>query len=124
MPAKQLPGNVAPSLAPYYVKRVEAYIADHAHLPITVVELARYAGVSKRALYSGFRNFRQSSPMLHLKEVRLQRAREDLLNAQQGERVTTIAMRWGFNHLGNFTADYKRKYGEQPSHTLRRLRMH
>jgi len=110
----------APPIAPYYVKRVEEYIAANADQPITIIELSNYAGVSTRALYAGFRNFRNTSPMAHLKEVRLQRAHDDLLNAKQGERVTTIAMRWGFTHLGNFTAAYKRKFGEQPSDTLRR----
>ena len=107
----------APPLAPHYVKRVEEYIAAHADQPLTIIELASHAGVSTRALYAGFRNFRQTSPMAHLKAVRLQRAHDDLLNAKPGERVTAIAMRWGFTHLGNFTAAYKRKFGEQPSAT-------
>lgn len=110
----------APPIAPHYVKRVEEYIAANADQPITIIELASYAGVSTRALYAGFRNFRNTSPMAHLKAVRLQRAHDELLNAKQGERVTTIAMRWGFTHLGNFTAAYKRKFGEQPSDTLKR----
>ncbi|NMM26936.1 MAG: AraC family transcriptional regulator [Glaciimonas sp.] len=109
-----------PPIAPYHVKRVEEYIAEHAEQPITIIDLANYAGVSTRALYSGFRNFRNTSPMAYLKSIRLKRAHEDLLNAVYGDRVTTIAMRWGFTHLGNFTADYKRRFGEQPSDTLKR----
>lgn len=110
----------APPIAPYCVKRVEEYIAAHADQPITIIELANYADVSTRALYSGFRNFRNTSPMAYLKSIRLQRAHEDLLSASHGEKVTTIAMRWGLTHLGNFSADYKRRFGEQPSDTLRR----
>ena len=110
----------APPIAPHYVKRVEEYIAAHADQPLTIIEMASYAGVSTRALYAGFRNFRNTSPMAHLKSVRLQRAHDDLLKADQNERVTNIAMRWGFTHLGNFTAAYKRKFGEQPSDTLKR----
>ena len=110
----------APPIAPYCVKRVEEYIAAHADQPITIIELANYADVSTRALYSGFRNFRNTSPMAYLKSIRLQRAHEDLLNAGHGDKVTTIAMRWGLTHLGNFSADYKRRFGEQPSDTLRR----
>lgn len=110
----------APPIAPYCVKRVEEYIAAHADQPITIIELANYADVSTRALYSGFRNFRNTSPMAYLKSIRLQRAHEDLLRAGHGDKVTTIAMRWGLTHLGNFSADYKRRFGEQPSDTLRR----
>ncbi|MFF0738954.1 helix-turn-helix domain-containing protein [Streptomyces sp. NPDC004111] len=60
---------------------------------------------------------------LHLTaaEVRLARAHRDLLRAEPAARtVTDIAYRWGFHHPGRFAADYRRTYGEPPSHTLRR----
>jgi AraC-like DNA-binding protein len=34
--------------------------------------------------------------------------------------VTAVAFRWGFSHLGHFTTDYKRRFGETPSETLMR----
>lgn len=111
----------APPLAPRYVKRVEEYIEQNADQPLTVSALAAYAGVSTSALYAGFRNFRNTSPMVYLKSVRLQRVHEDLGRASAGsDTVTKIAMRWGFVHLGHFTANYKRKFGEFPSETLAR----
>lgn len=109
----------APTIRSHYVKRVEEYIDSHADQPITIIDLASYAGVSTRALYKGFRNLRNTTPMTYLKEVRLNRVRDDLLRAGQNERVTTIAIKWGFTHLSNFTADYKRKFGELPSDTLK-----
>jgi AraC-like DNA-binding protein len=33
--------------------------------------------------------------------------------------VNEIAARWGFDHAGNFAADYRRLFGELPSQTLR-----
>lgn len=110
----------APPIAPYYVKRVEEYIAANADQPLTIVELAAYAGVSIRSLFAGFRNFRGTSPIAYLRSVRLQRAQEDLIAAERHETVTNIAVRWGFTHLGRFTAAYKRKFGELPSETLQR----
>jgi AraC-like DNA-binding protein len=109
------------SLAPSFVKRVEQYIEEHAHEPISVGDLAEYAGVSSRSLFSGFRRFRNISPMHYLKEVRLRRVHDELLQAQASSgTVTAVAFRWGFSHLGHFTTDYKRRFGETPSETLMR----
>lgn len=111
-----------PAIAPYYVKRAEDYIHSHAEQPLTIVELASHAGVSTRALFAGFQDFRGISPMAYLKAVRLQRVHEELLaSSSVTATVTNVAMRWGFNHLGHFTTDYKRRFGESPSETLRRF---
>jgi len=109
------------SIAPSFVKRIEHYIEEHAHEPISVGDLAEYAGVSTRSLFSGFRRFRNTSPMHYLKEVRLRRVRDELLQAPPSSgAVTAAAFRWGFSHLGHFTTDYKRRFGETPSETLMR----
>lgn len=111
----------APSIAPAFVRRIERYIEEHAHEPLTIVDLAEHAGVSSRSLFAGFRRFRDTTPMQHLKEVRLRRVREELQQAAPGETtVTGVALRWGFGHLSHFATDYKRRFGETPSETLAR----
>ena len=108
-----------PAIAPSFVKRIERFIEEHADEPITIVDLAEQAGVSARSLFSGFRKFREISPMQYLKDVRLQRVHDALLAADPfSERVTNIALNWGFSHLGHFSTDYKRRFGESPSETL------
>ena len=107
--------------APYYVLRAEDYIASHADRPITMAALAVVSGASARAMQEGFRRFRDTTPMAHLKWVRLARVRADLESADPScDSVTEIATRWGFFHLGNFAADYRRRFGERPSETFRR----
>ncbi|MNF24636.1 Regulatory protein PchR [compost metagenome] len=109
------------SIAPSFVKRVERFIEEHAHEPISIVEMAEHVGVSSRSLFTGFRRFRNTSPMLYLKEVRLRHVQEELQRQSLGSTtVTTVAFRWGFSHLGHFTTDYKRRFGESPSETLAR----
>ncbi|MCD2191783.1 helix-turn-helix domain-containing protein [Actinomycetospora endophytica] len=51
----------------------------------------------------------------------MQRAHRDLQAADptRGDRVATVAQRWGFAHLGRFSLDYRHRYGHSPSETLR-----
>jgi transcriptional regulator GlxA family with amidase domain len=72
-----------------------------------------------RSLYAGFKRYKGVSPMLALKNRRLESARDDLLRADPADSVTSIALKWGFEHLGNFSRDYFRRFGEHPSETLR-----
>lgn len=110
-----------PSIAPYFVKRAESFIEENAHEPLTIGEIVEHVGVSTRSLFSGFRKYRNTTPMEYLKTVRMQRVREDLLRASPNlTTVTRIATTWGFAHLGHFTCDYKRYFGESPSVTLNR----
>ncbi len=57
-----------------------------------------------------------------LKAARLDRARSELIQAAQvgGTNVTEIALRVGYHHLNHFSCDYKARFGERPSDTLRR----
>lgn len=108
------------SIAPGFVRRVEAYIEEHADAPLTVADLAAHVGVSTSTLFAGFREFRNTSPMACLRRARLQRVRAELQAAGSGDAtVTEVALRWGFTHLGRFAADYKRRFGESPSATLK-----
>lgn len=113
--------NDSISIAPFFVKRVEHYIQENAHKSIAINDMAEYAGVSSRALFTGFRKYRNTTPMRHLKEVRLQYVHEALKRACVGtDKVITIAFNWGFSHLGHFSTDYKRRFGETPYETLLR----
>ncbi len=106
---------------PRHVRRVEDHLHAHADEPIAPADLARLAGVSLRSLYAGFRRYRGIGPMECLKRVRLDRARADLLDRAPGGGTTVadVALRWGFGHLGRFAADYRARFGEPPSRTLR-----
>jgi AraC-like DNA-binding protein len=54
--------------------------------------------------------------MHYLRAIRLRGAREDLTNARGRDlRVTDVAMKWGFEHLGRFALAYRDFFGELPS---------
>ncbi|SCF00559.1 Helix-turn-helix domain-containing protein [Micromonospora haikouensis] len=109
------PGAVAPAA----VRRAVAYIEEHADQPLTVTEVA--AGLGVRALQQAFRRYLDTTPMLYLRRVRLERVHRDLQAAEPGEGLTVavVAVRYGFVHLGRFATQYRQAYGQPPSHTLR-----
>jgi len=103
------------ALAPYYVKRCEDYMLAHADDAITIEDLAR-------SLQTGFQRYRNTTPMAFLRDIRLQRVREELLDAKLRNRpmtVTRVALDWGFSHMGHFTKAYAERFKELPSQTLR-----
>jgi transcriptional regulator GlxA family with amidase domain len=60
--------------------------------------------------------------MQYLRNARFEKAREALRRARPEESVTEIAMTLGFSHMGRFSVEYRRRFGERPSETLRRSR--
>jgi AraC-like DNA-binding protein len=104
------------------VRRVEEYLEAHASEPIDLPMLARSIGHSTRSIHRAFRRHRDYTPMSFLTDVRMRLARRTLLDAREGARVTTVAFECGFSHLGRFAVEYKRRFGESPSETLKRTR--
>ena len=100
--------------------RAEELIRSHPERPITVGDLIATSGVSARTLFEGFRRFRGTTPMALLRTVRLERVRAELETVPPSENIAGIAFKWGIVHLGRFARDYRRRFGELPSHTLRR----
>jgi AraC-like DNA-binding protein len=111
----RVPGN-----EPKYVRMVEEYIHAHCQNHLKAQDLAALTGISMSSLYAGFRRFRGYSPMQFLKQVRLDRIRNELLVGSPEKTIKDVASRWGFTHLGRFSAAYEERFGELPSHTLSR----
>ncbi len=106
--------------APHYVKKALTYLHEHADQAIDMETLVGHTGVSARSLYAGFQRFKGETPMSYLKSERLRRARADLEAADPAEvTVTDIATKWSFFHLGRFSGDYRKAFGESPSVTLK-----
>ena len=105
-------------LAPHYVARVEDYIDAHLREDISMDDFVAVAGCSARAIFNGFKHYRDTSPMQYLRERRLALSREELLRADvTGKNVTTIAMECGFTNMSKFAELYKYTFGELPSDT-------
>lgn len=83
-------------------------------------DLAAVAGTSGRTLQRQFLSFVGKTPRAALREIGLESARRELLQAAPGVRIMDVALRCGFPHFGRFSIAYRRRYGETPSQTLAR----
>ncbi|WP_198170926.1 helix-turn-helix transcriptional regulator [Actinoplanes awajinensis] len=111
------PGGPYP--APRAIRRAIDLLCSQPERPITIAQLADITHMSERALQAGFKRYVGIPPTTFLRQVRLDRAHEELREADPGQTtVADIAHRWGFPHLGRFAGFYRERYGVTPSQTL------
>jgi AraC-like DNA-binding protein len=107
--------------APAALVRAEDYLRAHAGEAVSIADAAEAARLSVRGLQDQFQKWLHVTPAEYLRNVRLERARADLVQARTDGvpvRVGDVARRWGFTHLGRFAGSYAEAFGESPSVTL------
>lgn len=109
---------VSPAI-PRRLKRAIEYMHANVGSSMGVAEIAREAGTSVRALQAAFQQFKDTTPLNYLRTIRLQGARDALMDPARSQAVAEIARSWGFSHLGRFAALYHQAFGEMPSDTVR-----
>lgn len=90
------------------------------HHPLGAIDICSALGASDRSLRLAFKERFGVGPMIYYKTLRLNAVRNDLKYSR--EPAIAIAHRWGFSHMGNFSVDYRRAFGESPSQTARYAR--
>jgi AraC family ethanolamine operon transcriptional activator len=104
-----------------YAIKAKEYLRAHANEPLRMGELCGEIGRSSRTLEIGFREAFGMSLKARLQAMRLNGAHRDLRAAKGSEKtVKEIAMKCGFMHLGRFSVNYRKWFGECPSATLGR----
>lgn len=98
-----------------------SWMLENIHQALDNEELARVCRVSMRSLYNLFHRELQQTPGNYFRALKLESARQDLLN-NRARSVTECAVDYGFSNLGRFSRQYRQQVGELPSHTLRRGR--
>jgi AraC family transcriptional regulator, ethanolamine operon transcriptional activator len=100
------------------VRRVEEFMRSNLGEPITLRDLCSVARASERAVEYAFRDVYGVGAKQYLRLLRLNQVRRELNALPAGAAmVTDIAHRYGFSHLGHFSAGYRRLFGEAPRQT-------
>jgi AraC-like DNA-binding protein/tetratricopeptide (TPR) repeat protein len=100
-------------------RALEAMRANVGH-DWTIAELAQAAGLSGRTLQRQFKIFLGKTPWTALTDLRFEAARRDLLRGLPETKVMDVALRYGFSHYGRFSVEYRHRFDETPSTTLKR----
>lgn len=97
------------------------FMREHEAQDVCLLDLCTVSGVSARTLEYAFQEMIGIRPMQYLRIRRLKRARSLLKSGIAGKTsVTACATSAGFTHLGRFSVDYRKFFGESPSRTLAR----
>lgn len=80
--------------------------------PPTLANLARTVGINRNKLSKGFKELFGMTVSTYSQHYRMELARK-LLN-DSAHNIAVIADTVGYEHPGNFTVAYKRKYGQLP----------
>lgn len=116
--------GISQTRCPAYLLKAKQFMHENAGDELNLDDIGRAAGVSRFKLSEDFKKYFGISPALYLKRFRLEAVRQALLEGGCNENITAVAMRWGFNHLGRFSSDYKKLFLEVPSKTVERSRSH
>ncbi|MGE5360991.1 MAG: helix-turn-helix domain-containing protein [Bacteroidales bacterium] len=102
----------------------EAYrlLQDRADEVLSIREICAATKTSYTTLEKAFRETYGMTPKAMMTAMRLSGVRRALLHSDPTTNISATALRWGFVELGRFSAQYRQRYGEVPSETLRRTR--
>jgi AraC-like DNA-binding protein len=91
----------------------------HEHYPdkLDVEGLANTAGMSVSAFHKAFKEITSDSPMQYLKKFRLTRARDFIV--QEKMKAYIAADKVGYESPSQFSREFKRYFGQNPTDTLR-----
>ena len=87
---------------------------------LTVGKLCETLTVSRRTLEYVFNENIKMSPARYIRAFRLNNIRREILS-RECDNLGDIAAKWGIWHLGRFSQDYHRLFGELPSATKERV---
>ncbi len=93
-------------------------IRDNLREELTVGKLCEELGTSRRTLEYVFNEVIEMSPARYIRALRLNNIRREIISMENRHiSLGDIAANWGIWHLGRFSRDYRRLFGELPSAT-------
>jgi AraC-like DNA-binding protein len=102
------------------IASVVAWIKQNFSKPIRVDDLAANANMSISAFRQHFHEITGMSPLQYQKQLRLQEARQLMLNEKKDASQAAILV--GYQSVSQFTREYSRAFGAPPQRDVRRVR--
>ena len=86
---------------------------------LDIERLAREAGMSVSAFHRAFKEITSDSPMQYLKKIRLNRAKDFLM--QEDIKAYIAADKVGYESASQFSREFKRYFGKSPAEMVKKL---
>jgi transcriptional regulator GlxA family with amidase domain len=102
------------------VARAAAWLKQHFRTEVLMDELAATVHMSPSTFRQHFRSLTGMSPVQYQKQLRLQEARQLMLN--QALDAHSTAARVGYESASQFSRDYSRLFGAPPQRDIKRMR--
>lgn len=102
---------------PHSIKLAVEFMHDSTDPHLTVGQIAHHAGMSVRSLQLGFKRYKDTTPIIYLRTIRLEKAHAMFKNPVWTAKA--IAARCGFSNYQIFCRYYLQRYGTHPSHISR-----
>ncbi|MEZ5301094.1 MAG: DNA-binding transcriptional regulator [Verrucomicrobiales bacterium] len=115
IPPKELVTRTSSDILAFHDSNIAAalqFIRDHAGRPITVDEVARRAGLSRRELERRFQRLLETSPYKEIQRARIKRVRNLLIHTD--DTLESISETLGFSEAANMANLFKKEMGMPP----------
>lgn len=117
---RHLVGGISHGPLPPAMQAAMSHIRENLKEDLQISDLAEAINVSPRAVQAMFKKYLRMTPIHYIRSMRLAEIRREILDMKGVQKwsLTELAQKWGFNHLGRFSAYYRKAYNENPSQTL------
>jgi AraC-like DNA-binding protein len=117
---RQLYQNIVLDQQDRGIGKAIAWLKEHFDQPVKVEDLALATNMSVSSLHHRFKAVTTMGPMQYQKQLRLQQARNLLL---QGDiDASTAAYKVGYESQSQFSREYRRLFGAPPMQDMKKLR--
>ncbi len=107
---------------PKYIRDGRVLLAENINATYTIADLVEDLQVSKRTIQHGFKHYLGFTPKEYQQYIRLNGIRDTILNMKDPHvAFSEIAANYNYFHLGHFSTEYRKFFGESPSETLRKV---
>lgn len=103
------------------VAKAASWLKEHYSKPLRVEELANMARMGVSTFHTHFRSLTAMSPIQYQKQIRLNVARQRLLN--DGVDAATAAFDVGYESASQFNREYSRLFGQPPMRDIKAHRV-
>jgi len=107
---------------PRYIRDGRALLKQNINATYTIADMVEDLKISKRTIQHGFKHYLGFTPKEYQQYIRLNGIRNTILNVKDTYiTLSEIAANYNYSHLGHFSVEYKKFFGESPSETLRKV---